>query len=219
MIVHALLLKDSEPLWVRLSWSAFKATAIQGDEIWLLFPDAQMLLQHLLQAKTIRVQDMPMLPSGDLLWSADAAESGKKFKPLDIALEYAAPGQPLSALPVPPLERHPVQIAEPIALTEYQLENDCLNFNDGTRIALDTRRNGLSTESLNATTVLFGLLRYDDGVWSVQPLTAGNPIGKFEFVGQAGAELLKKPPKTNTVSILQERASRLLRKSKVSQSQ
>ncbi|MEO8611561.1 MAG: hypothetical protein ABI690_26925 [Chloroflexota bacterium] len=218
MTVHGLLLVDDEPRWVRQSWSAFKATAIQGDEIWLLFPEAQMLLGHLLQNKTIRLQDMPMLPSGDLLWNIDRVESGKKFKPLNITLEYAGIGQPLAASPVPALERHPVQLAEPLSLTEYRLENDCLHFNDGTVLPLDTRRNGLTAESLEATTTLFGLLRYDDGAWSVQPLTAGNAIGKFEFVGQAGAELLKKPPKTNTVSILQERASRLLRKSKASQS-
>ena len=212
MVVHGILLNDSEPMWVRQSWSAFKATAIQGDEIGLLFPEAQMVLSHLLQAKTLRLHDMPLLPSGDMLWSAGAAESGKKFKPLEIALEYAAPGQPLAALPVPPLERHPVQLAEPLALTEYWIENNCLHLNNEVVLALDTRRNRLTSDSLNATTALFGLLRYDDGAWSVQPLTAGNPIGKFEFVGQAGAELLKKPPKTNTVSILQERASRLLRK-------
>jgi len=212
VVVYGILLNNGEPQFVRQTWSAYKATAIQGDDVWLLFPEAQMLLQHLLQGTTIKVHDMPMLPPGDLLWRADAAETGKKFKLLEIALQYCSIGHPLKVAPVPALERHPVHLAEPVALTEYRIENNCLHLKDEVVLALDTQRSGLSSEALAATTALFGLLRFDNGVWSVQALTAGNPIGKFEFVGQLGAELLKKPPKTSAVSVLQERASRLLRK-------
>ena len=153
-----------------------------------------------------------MLPSGDLLWETDKAKPGKKFKLLDLALEHCGVGKPLKVTPVLPLHRHPVQLAEPIALTDFRVENDCLHLKAGTVLALDSRCSGLSSLSLEGVTALIGLLRYDAGEWSVQVLTAGNPIGKFEFIGQAGAELLKKPPKTSSVSVLQERASRLLRK-------
>jgi hypothetical protein len=147
-----------------------------------------------------------------LLWDADAATTGKKFKPLEIALQYCGIGKALSTIAAPPLERHPVHLAEPVALTDYVIDGDQLTLNDGSVLKLDLKRSALTLEQLDAITSLFGLLRYDDGQWSIQVLTAGNGLGKFEFVGQTGAELLKKPPKTSTVSILQERASRLLRK-------
>jgi hypothetical protein len=212
IVVYGILVKDGEAQFVRQTWSAFKATAIQRNDIWLMFPQAQTLLVHLLQGKALTLQDMPMLPSGDLLWNEDNAVSGKKYKLLEVALEHCGIGTTICVTAQPPLERHPIQLAEPIALTEYRVEENRLHLKDGMVLALDAHRSTLAVDDIAATTALFGLLRYDAGTWSVQALTAGNPIGKFEFVGQAGAELLKKPPKTSTVSILQERASRLLRK-------
>ncbi|MBI5927998.1 MAG: hypothetical protein HY862_01710 [Chloroflexi bacterium] len=212
LIVYAILKQADTIQWVRQTWSSFKATAIQGNEIWLLFPQAQPLLEHLIQGKSMTLCDMPMLPNGDLLWDTQAVESGKKFKPLDIALEYCGVGQALSATPLPPLERHPVQLAEPIALTDYTIQGNQLHLKEGAILALDVRRSGLTQEELIGTTAILGLLQYDEGQWSIQALLTNNAAGKFEYAGRAGMELLKKPPKTSTVSILQERASRLLRK-------
>ncbi|KAB2867377.1 MAG: hypothetical protein F9K46_00450 [Anaerolineae bacterium] len=212
LVVYGVLKQGDFAQWVRQTWSSFKATAIQGNEIWLLFPKAQPLLEHLLQGKAMSLRDMPMLPDGDLLWDANAAESGKKFKPLDIALAYCGIGQSLIVSPASPLERHPVQLTEPIALTDYAIQEGQLHLKEGLVLALDARRAGLAAEELAGTTALLGLLHYDSGEWSIQPLLTNNPVGRFEFAGRAGVELLKKPPKTSTVSILQERASRLLRK-------
>lgn len=212
LVIYGVLKQGDVAQWVRQTWSSFKATAIQGNEIWLLFPQAQPLLEHLLQAKAMNLRDMPILPSGDLLWDANAVESGKKFKPLDIALAYCGIGQALVVSPMPPLERHPIQLAEPIALTDYAIQDGQLHLKEGVVLALDAPRAGLTAEDLAGTTALLGLLHYDAGEWSIQPLLTHNPAGKFEFAGRAGVELLKKPPKTSTVSILQERASRLLRK-------
>ncbi|MCQ3931311.1 MAG: hypothetical protein DPW16_12715 [Chloroflexi bacterium] len=212
LVIYGVLKQGDSAQWVRQTWSTFKATAIQGNEVWLLFPQAQPLLEHLLQGKAMSLRDMPMLPSGDLLWDAHAAESGKKFKPLDIALAYCGIGQSLVVSPMPPLERHPIQLAEPIALTDYAIQGNQLHLKEGLVLALDARRSGLTAEALAETTALLGLLHYDAGEWSIQLLLTNSPAGKFEFAGRAGVELLKKPPKASTVSILQERASRLLRK-------
>ncbi|MBZ0316813.1 MAG: hypothetical protein K8L91_10385 [Anaerolineae bacterium] len=212
LMIYGVLKQDDVAQWVRQTWSSFKATAIQGNELWLMFPQAQPLLEHLLQGKAMNLRDMPMLPYGDFLWDANAIESGKRFKPLDIALAYCGIGQALFVSPVPPIERHPVQLAEPIALTNYTIQDSHLYLKEGVALALDSRRAGLTAEELTGTTSLLGLLHYDVGEWSIQPLLTNNPAGKFEFAGRAGVELLRKPPKTSTVSILQERASRLLRK-------
>ncbi len=85
---------------------------------------------------------------------------------------------------------------------------------DGAELALDLRRiagGELAPETLADATALFGLLRYDAGAWCLQPLAASGADGKAIFVGQNGAKLFKKPPKSNAVAILEERASRLLR--------
>jgi hypothetical protein len=66
-------------------------------------------------------------------------------------------------------------------------------------------------EAIGSSTQLFGLLRFDAGQWSVQPLTVAIKK-KLVFTGQKAAKICKSPPKTSTVNILQERASRLLRK-------
>jgi len=79
-------------------------------------------------------------------------------------------------------------------------------------LALDTARPGVDAETLAPTTGVFGLLHYDEGTWVLQPLSADDGGKTFVYVGDAGAAILKKPPKTSTVSVLRERASRLLRK-------
>jgi len=216
MVVYSLLTHDNCTRLVRQTWSSFKVAAIQSDEIWLLFPEAQPLLRSLIQGKTLAVRDLPVLPSGDMLWSedrlAEKAGKGKKYDALKLAVQHCAPGSNLMIAALPALQRHPIQIAEPVAFTDYTIHVSTLHLQDGTALALDRSRNALTLEALEATTTLFGLLRYDAGQWTVQPLTAGNPVGKFEIVGQAGVELLNKPPKSNTVSILKERSSRLLRR-------
>jgi hypothetical protein len=215
LVVYSILVtgdRDERALFVRQSWSAFKVSAIRGDELWLLFPEAQRVLQSLMQSKALNVTDMPLLPSGDLLWNDDNAEAGKKYKPLDIALQYCRPGSSLETPTTPALERHPVQISEPVALTNFQVEEDKLTLKDDLILPLDPYHTGFSPETLADSDALFGLLRYNAGQWMIQPLIAGAPKGKFEFAGQAGAELLNKPPKTSTVSILKERSSRLLRR-------
>jgi hypothetical protein len=210
LVVYGVLVQDTDATFVRQTWSSFKVGAIGDDELWLLFPEAQSLLQGLAQGKSLKLTDMPVLPSGDLLWNEDCATTDKKYKPLDIALKYLAPDAALNMIALPPLERHPIQIAEPVAFTDYQIDDAGLHLADGSLLQLDTRR-ALSRESIEATTALFGLLRYNAGQWSIQVLTAGNPIGKFEIIGERGIEWLKKPPKSSSVVILKERASRLLR--------
>jgi hypothetical protein len=212
LVVYGVLVNEDRALFVRQSWSAFKVSAIRGDELWLLFPQAQQVIQSLMQGKALTLTDMPFLPSGDLLWNDANAEAGKKYKPLDIALQYCGQGSSLEVSMTPGLERHPVQIAEPLAFIDCRIEDGNVRLKDDVILPLDPYHNTLPTEVLDTATALFGLLRYNAGQWMMQPLLAGVPKGKFEFAGQDGAELLNKLPKTSTVSILKERSSRLLRR-------
>jgi len=212
MVFYGALVVDETPQLVRQTWTASKSSGIQGDDVWLLFADAQIPLRHLAEGKSLLLNNMPMLPSGDLLWKPDAAKSGKKYKFVDIVQTYCTPGQPIFTRPVRALDRHHIHIAEPVALTDYQIVENDIQLSDGTKIALDIHRAGLAPETVAATSTLFGMLRYDGGAWSIQVVSAWSEAGGLGFVGQSGAELLKKPPKSSALTTLQERASRLLRK-------
>src|SRR5262249_12245893 len=103
-------------------------------------------------------------------------------------------------------------IAEPIALTNFHVEGNCL-MTDRQAIAIDVHRNRFPMDAL-AAPAMFGLLRYDAGQWAIQPLTVGKPTGKYETVAQGAVKLLKKPPATNTVATLKDRATYLLRRAR-----
>jgi hypothetical protein len=60
---------------------------------------------------------------------------------------------------------------------------------------------------------MLGLLRFDGGHWSVQPLavTVGGKKETCEYVGSGAIAALAPRKKGDVLAILQERASRLLR--------
>jgi hypothetical protein len=213
--VYGLLAHDAGASFVRLTRSRFKVGGIGGDTVWLLFPDLAPLLEALAQGHALNLRAMPLLPSGDLLWDAARAEPGAKASPLAVAARHLAPGAGDATPPLPPLHRHPLQLGEPVALAGFALADDALQLADGTLLPLDARwdpEGDLGRDALGAATTLFGLVRYDAGGWAIEPLSAATKAGKVSFVGQGGAKLFKKPPKLNPVAVLEERASRLLRK-------
>lgn len=215
LLVYALLLRPEGAEVVRLTRSRFKVDAIGGEVAWLLLPDLAPLVEALGQGLAVR--DMPLLPSGDLLWLPEQAQGLQKVKLLDELERLLAPGAPAAASlrPPPPLERHPLQIAEPVLLSGYRLGQDGLELPDGPTLPLDPRwspAQELSPALLEGSARMLALLRFDAGRWSAQPLAAAPAGGKLTCVGQASLKLFKKPPKSNPVAILEERASRLLRR-------
>jgi hypothetical protein len=126
---------------------------------------------------------------------------------------------------VHPCDRHPVQLAEPIFLEGYKIQRDdtaiLLDWGESGALRVATERisplSEITQDAIASSTQLFGLLRFDAGSFSVQPLAltvqSGTSKPKTIFTGQNAVNILKKPPKTSTVATLQERASRLLRKS------
>jgi hypothetical protein len=199
--------------------------AIQIAEIWLLFPQATTLLDAFAQTKTLRLNEVLMLLTGDLLLpEADLLLSGKgavggKYDLMKRAAAYFAVGASgvSTACGLHPRDRHPIHLAEPIFLKDYQVQStDSLTLHWADRpavpIAIERlgRLSAVTAEAIANSSELFGLLRFDAGRWAVQPLAV--TVGKKTIVtGQTAAKVLKSPPKTSTVGILQERASRLLR--------
>lgn len=218
--LYGLLTTLDETRAVRVTMSAYKVDAITRDEIWLLFPEADLLLDSFCTNKALSIRDMPMLSTGDLLWDSSKAEVGTAFKLMSKAKEFYAINAAENVLPcqVHPLDRHPIQLAEPIFLEDYRVKKNgdelLLNWSEGT-LKIASKRNsvfsGLTERAIASSKKMFGLLRYDAGSWEVQPLVVESK--KINFAGQNAPTILQKPPKKSTVAILQERASRLLRKS------
>ena len=216
------LLEDDGARLVRVTLSSYKVDVVRGAELGRCFGKAaEPLLKGLCGRSSLKVKDATLLPTGDLLWDGEA-KAGKAFAWADLAAKGLAPGATdVPTLPgVAAADRHPVQLAEPVYLEGYKAVEDDgwrLEFDDGATLGMATSRMGrsseLSPEHLKKSRGLFGLLRFDSGAWAVQPLAVSRPGEKppETFVGSA---LFDAPPKKKkpTLAILQERASRLLRK-------
>ena len=215
-----LLTVEDKIQWVRATLSAYKVDAIAASEIWLLFPDAMSLLEAFAQNKALLVNDLSLLPTGDLLWNGKA-ELGSKFNLMKKAEEFFAPdaAKDCKFSDLYPVDRHPVQLAEPIFLKDYTVTEAAgklkLNWGENGELAVATERISpfaeVTKEAIASSSQLFGLLRFDAGKWGVQPLAATQGK-KTIFTGQTAAKLLQKPSSKSTVATLQERASYLLRK-------
>jgi len=224
LVAYGVLTVDGQPQFTRLTLSAYKVDAIQGDEIWLLFPQATTLLNAFAQTKTLRLNEVLMLSTGDLMLpDADLLLSGKgaiglKYDLMKRAAEFfAVSASGVAQCWMHPCDRHPVQLAEPIFLKGYTVHSTdalTLHWADSSAIPIATERSGslsaVTVEAIANSSQLFGLLRFDAGRWAVQPLAV--TVGKKAIAtGQTAAKVLKSPPKTSTVGVLRERASRLLR--------
>lgn len=204
--IYGLLESTGKARAVRVTLSSYKVDVLAGREVWRCFgKPSESLLQGLSEGRTLDVKDATLTDTGGLLWDGKAS-LGKPFKRPDILRRFAPAADGVSGFPsVAPVDRHPVQIAEPVFLDKT----------DELPIATQrlSRAGGLDANRVKGATSLFGLLRFDGGVWAVQPLSV--TVGSQEyFAGQdayeAATEVDRK--KGDTLAILRERASRLLRK-------
>ena len=224
LMAYGVLTTDAGARFARTTLSSYKVDAIIGNETWLLFSDAAPLFEALAKNQTLQLTDMPLLPTGDLIWNGQAA-AGNKFNPLKQAEAWFAPGASASptACAMFPADRHPAQISVPIFLKDYAVAQTddgelWLDFGAAGRLPVATRRlcafSELTPEVAANSSQMVGLLRFDQRRWEIQPLGVAATVKKKNvilFSGESAAAVLKKPPKTSTIAILQERASRLLR--------
>src|SRR5690606_24595302 len=71
--VHAVLEDGDRPRLVRMSLTAGKVDVVTGPPLWLVLSGITTLRDALARRHTLRITDMPLLPSGDLLWDDERA--------------------------------------------------------------------------------------------------------------------------------------------------
>lgn len=214
-IAYGLLSHNAQTQLVRITQSAYKVDVINGEQTWLLFNNAAPLLNAFANNQGLRLDNIPLLPTGDLLYSGEG-NIVSDYNLMNKASTFFTDksNSSYAACKVAPSDRHPIQLAEPIYLSNYKVDNGSLSWGDGGSLAIATKRisslSELNIETISKSSQMFGLLRFDAGQWSVQPL-AVTVQKKTMFTGQNAAKILKSLPKTSVVGMLQERASRLLR--------
>src|SRR6266568_4457934 len=210
---------------VRASVSAPKPDTVVGAGVWQLLRPHMSLLAAVSEGRSMDLADMPVTAEGDLIWIDEHARPGQPADPFATARVALPTAADAAAVP---LDRHPARIAVPVFLEGYaaRKDDDALTFTvAGHPLAVDTDRipaaGPLTPEAVAASGACIGLLRWDAGSFSVQPLAVETTVRKQAVAvhaggwaggttGQAGVKAEKAA--TDAMSVLRERAGRLLRK-------
>jgi hypothetical protein len=210
---------------VRASVSAPKPDTVVGAGVWPLLRPHMSLLAAVSEGRSVDLADMPVTAGGDLIWSDAQARPGGPAGPFATA-RVALPAAAEAA--TAPLDRHPAHIAVPVFLAGYAAREDdgaLVLTVAGHPLAVDTDRipaaGPLTPEAVAASGACIGLLRWDAGSFRVQPLAVETTARKAAVTvhagGWAGGATDKTGVKaekaaTDAISVLRERAGRLLRK-------
>nr|WP_176929871.1 hypothetical protein [Lentzea albidocapillata] len=213
------------PFLVRASVSAPKPDTIIGAGIWQLLRPHLSLLTAVSEGRSMDLTDMPITGEGDLVWRDEHARLGEPADPF-VTARVVLPAA--SALPTAPLDRHPARIAVPVFLEGHSAEQpgETLTFSlAGQPVAVDTDRvpaaGPLTPEAVATSNACIGLLRWEAGMFRVQPLavetTARKKVVALHAGAWAGGAVDKAGVKaekaaTDAATVLRERAGRLLRR-------
>jgi hypothetical protein len=209
---------------VRASVSAPKPDTVIGAGAWQLLRPHLSLLAAAGEGSAMELTGMAVTDEGDLLWSDALARvdtSADAFTTARVALPAARSGA------TAPLDRHPARIAEPVLLEGYTVDDSgegVAFLIGGQRLAVDIGRvpaaSPLTAQTVTASQACIGLLRWDAGAFRLQPLAVQTAVKKKTATVQAGAWAGGTADKngakaekaaTDTVTVLRERAGRLLR--------
>jgi hypothetical protein len=209
---------DKGPRLVRATVSAFKVDVIQGEELGQLFSDAGgKLLDALTGWKALSIADMPLTATNDLVWQDAKAKLGAAFDPMAEAAEVLGAAPELRPC-LEPADRHPALIEELVYLTGYDVagKDELTLAAGGAAIAIAHDRwpetDDLEPGDLKGSAALVGLLRFDGGRWSLQPLTVNKKKPPLRAVGSSLGANRGKKSKVGALPTLKERAGKLLRK-------
>ncbi|MEV6177253.1 hypothetical protein [Streptomyces sp. NPDC052015] len=209
---------------VRASVSVPKPDTVVAAGVWQLLRPHLSLLAALGEGRAVHLTGMPLSEEGDLIWDDERARPGDPadaFATARVALPTA------TAALTAPLDRHPARLAEPVFLEGYDTrrDGDALTFGlPGYSLAVDTDRvpaaGPLTPDAVASSSACIGLLRWDDGDFRVQPLAVETTVRKKTVALQAGAwaggttdkaGVKAEKAATDAVTVLRERAGRLLR--------
>ncbi|MGA4980496.1 hypothetical protein ACPB9I_00265 [Streptomyces cellulosae] len=213
------------PRLVRASVSAPKPDTVVGAGLWQLLRPRMSLLAAVSEGRAMELDAMPVTAEGDLLWDDARATLGEPAEPFTtarVALPTAA------AAPVMPVDRHPARIAVPVLLEGYAVEDEGgeVAFRvAGERLAVAAGRvpaaGPLTADAVASSSACLGLLRWDAGEFRLQPLAVERTVRKKAVAVHAGAwaggtadkaGVRAEKTATDAVTVLRERAGRLLRK-------
>lgn len=202
------------PRAVRTQVAAFKVDVLQGDDLGPLLAElGAKLLAAIAGGQALKISGMSLQATGDLLWDdAKATLLAAKVKHAEEAGAALAAGRPCLA----PEDRHPALIEELVLLKgdAYALDKDARVLKIGGQpFPLAVERwalsEDLSAANLTGSKAMIGLLRFDGGEWSLQPVMIETPKGaRMLGTGLAAA----KKAKGSNLDVLKERAGKLLRK-------
>ncbi|MGW4463915.1 hypothetical protein [Micromonospora sp. NPDC004704] len=210
---------------VRTAVAAAKVDTIVGPTLWQLLRDHPVLLGALAAGVGIEVTDLVLRPGGDLVWQESGSRPDTPADPFAVARVQLGG---VLADASPPLDRHPAAIAEPVLLEDYTTSGDpdgTVTFHvDGAAVGVTVDRlptcGPLTPELVAASSACIGLLRWDAGRWLVQPLAIRVTTKRKSTVvqtgdwamGADGPRAAKTAKAGDAVSVLRERAGRLLRR-------
>jgi hypothetical protein len=225
--VHAVLepADGGAPRLVRASVSAPKPDTVVEAGVWQLLRPHMSLLAALGEGRAMELDGMPLTAEGDLIWSEEHARPGEPADAFATA-RVALPTATLAA--TAPLDRHPARLAVPVFLEGYSTRQDggttVFDLPSGP-LAVDTDRiptaSPLTPDAVAASSACIGLLRWDAGAVTVQPLAVETTVRKKTVALHAGAwaggttdkaGVKAEKAATDAVNVLRERAGRLLRK-------
>ena len=205
---------------VRASVAAAKVDTISGPSAWRMLSAFPVFLAALAGKRTVEITGMPLTAAGDLIWDESCAVAGEPADPFATARVRLGG---VTAPSVPPLDRHPAAIAEPVLLEGYTAGDATFDLG-GVPLAVDLDRlpaaGPLTPALVAASTACLGLLRWDGG-WAVQPFAVQATVRKKPVtvhtadwaLGPTEAKAAKAEAAAGTaVEVLRERAGRLLRK-------
>lgn len=210
---------------VRASVSVPKPDTVVGAGLWQLLRPHLSLLAAAGDGRSMEVDGMPVTAEGDLVWDDERARASGPADPF-VTARVALPTA--TTPPVAPLDRHPARLAVPVFLEGYTThkDGDALSVTvAGHRLPVDTDRvpaaGPLTPASVASSAACVGLLRWDGGTFALQPLAVETVVKKKAVAVHAGAwaggttdknGVKAEKAATDAVTVLRERAGRLLRR-------
>lgn len=207
------------PQIVRVSVSAFKVDVLQGDDLAGLLGDiAARLLAAIAGGNALKIDNMPLLATGDLVWHDGRATALGKLKLADEAAAVLGSAPALRPC-LEPADRHPALIEELVYLASKDYTFDP---KDPRVVGVGGRLFPLAHERMPAGTELapadiagslamVALLRFDGGQWALQPVMIDKGKAAPRMVG-VGLHAARAKTRGGNLETLKERAGKLLRK-------